>query len=55
MGFFDVFPFFVEMKVLRFEGVAAFLVPVSDEGFGFELTVEVGGLFDDEVAIHKLQ
>lgn len=41
------------MEVVDLLGVAALLVPITNQGLGSELTIEVRGLLDDEVLIHQ--
>lgn len=48
----EMLSLFVEVEIVSPLGVAPFLVPVADQGFGFELTGVVGGLFDDEITVH---
>ena len=46
--------FFIEVEVVLSARVAALLVPVTNEGAGSELAVEVGCLFYNEVSVHIL-
>ena len=48
----EVLSLLVEVEIVGPLGVAPFLVPVADQGFGFELAGVVRGLFDDEITVH---
>jgi hypothetical protein len=54
MGFVWILPLLVEVEVVGFLRVATFLVPVTNECFGFIFTGIVGGLFDDKISVHLL-
>ena len=42
----------VEVEIVGSLGVAPFLVPVTDQGFRFELAGVVRSLFDYEITVH---